>query len=160
MQINSLFVPILNKIDFIKRYKDLSIQFNYELKESFEDYSRESALEIIKEFGYTVSYNKKENFYKIIERVENYKFQFNIVLKYGIVELIWTVWEDNELLQIGGPWGMIKYLLDFNEEDKVKLPVFRNYEDLKEILMQAFSIYEDFKKEVLKSFNKGNKNII
>lgn len=128
MQINSLFVPILNKIDFIKRYKDLSIQFNYELKESFEDYSRESALEIIKEFGYTVSYNKKENFYKIIERVENYKFQFNIVLKYGIVELIWTVWEDNELLQIGGPWGMIKYLLDFNEEDKVKLPVFRNYE--------------------------------
>ena len=160
MQINSLFVPVLNKIDFIKRYKDLSIQFNHELKESFEDYSRESALEIIKEFGYTVSYNKKENFYKIIEKVENYKFQFNIVLKYGIVELIWTVWEDNELLQIGGPWGMIKYLLDFNEEDKVRLPVFRNYEDLKEILMQAFSIYEDFKKEVLKTFNKGNKNII
>jgi len=151
MHINSLFVPVLNKIDFIKRYKELSTQFNYELKESFEDYSIENALEIMKEFGYTISYNKKENFYKIIEKRGSFKFQFNIVLKYGIVELIWAVWESNELLQIGGPWGIIKYLLDFNEEDKVKLPVFRDYEDLKKILFQVFSIYEDFKKEVLKT---------
>ncbi|WP_025694110.1 hypothetical protein [Paenibacillus durus] len=78
----------------------------------------------------------------------SYKFQFNISLKYGLVEFIWAVWKNNDL-QTGLPWGMLKQLLDGRDDEKVKKPVFRNYGDLKEILKDAFSMYDDFKRELV-----------
>jgi hypothetical protein len=141
---------ILSDIDFANRYKELSEQYRFE--KHFENFQIEEAKKIIRDLGYVVQYNKSEHFYKIIEKKNSFKFQFNISLKNGIVELIWAIWLDGILLRgVGGPWGVItRFITDTDE--RIKLPIFRNYDDLREILKKAFSIYEDFKRELLKQY--------
>lgn len=73
-------------------------------------------------------------------------FQFTISLKYGAMEFIWSAWKNTELL-IGGTWGIIKEQLNGQENDKVKKPIFRSYNEIREILAEALLIYEDFKRE-------------
>ena len=43
---------------------------------------------------------------------------------------------------------MLTQLLDGKEDDKINKPVFRNYNDLKEILEDAFTMYNEFKREL------------
>jgi hypothetical protein len=57
------------------------------------------------------------------------------------------VWRSSEL-QTGVPWVLLKRLLD-GTTDNVKYPIFRNYNDLKEILQEVFAMFEDFKRELL-----------
>ncbi|MRI64137.1 hypothetical protein EDM00_09065 [Ornithobacterium rhinotracheale] len=68
--------------------------------------------------------------------------------------------EKNEFL-LGGPFAHIskeiEILKNIEKEGYIRSPKFGNYEDLYEILKVILHVYEDFKKEVLKSFNKGNK---
>ena len=66
--------------------------------------------------------------------------------RYGRIEFIWAVWEDDTLLT-GSPWSVLKRLLD---GEKVKPANFRNYEDLKNILEDSFKLYEDFKLQISK----------
>ncbi len=138
----------LEKINFISRFKELSQKYSFDLKQSFERYDYNECINIIKGFGYTSTFDRRENFFKIIEETPFYKFQFNIVLKYGATEFIWAIWKDKELVG-GNNWGVLKTQLDGNHDDKVRLPIFRNYIDLEEILAEAFAIYEDFKREFL-----------
>jgi len=139
---------IFMNIDFINRYLMLSKNYCFDLHESFENYSNEKVIEIINELGYQVKLKKCDNYFNIVEFYLPFKFQFNIVLRYGIVELIWGIWE-NKLpnLQLSGPWGVIADNLGY--EHPIRKPIFRNYKDLQEILKEAFSIFEDFKREVL-----------
>lgn len=136
------------KIKFIERYKNLAANYQFNVSESFENYESNQVVKIISELGYESSFNKKEKFFKITETQNDYKFQFVISLKYGVSEFIWSVWEKSEL-RIGGTWGILKEQLDGLENDKVRKPIFRNYEELKEILADAFLIYEDFKREYI-----------
>ncbi len=154
MEIDENLRSTLKTIDFISRYKALSEEYSFALNQSFENYSNDNVLNIISSMGYSVKYIKNGNFFKIVELYGRYKFQFHLSLKYGVVELIWAVWHEAVILQIGGPWGMTKRLLDGEkEEDKVRLPVFRNYDDLQKILEDAFGIYEDFKKTLMDQKN-------
>lgn len=137
-------VDAFAKIHFIERYRRMSDHYHFELKESFEAYDSAEVLRIIQELGYKASFNKKEKFFKIIEIVNVYKFQFVISLTYGAAEWIWSVWEHGEL-KVGATWGMLKQELDGREDEKVRKPIFRNYEELKLLLTEAFIIYEDFK---------------
>lgn len=138
----------LEKIDFIARYKNLSNKYAFDFKERFNDFRNDAVIEIFNELGYHATFDKKEKFFKVVEITTNYKFQFNISLKSGGAELIWAIWRDEEFYDCS-TWGVMKTKLDGNHDDKVRLPIFRNYEDLKEILSEAFSIYEDFKREFL-----------
>jgi hypothetical protein len=137
----------LENIDFIERYKNLSMKYAFDTNECFASYENSEVLNIFSELGYKVTFNKSENFFKVIEKTPLFKFQFNISLKYGLVELIWAVWKDKTYYG-GNAWVMMKRLLEGNDEN-LKDPRFRNYEDLKEILTEAFAIYEDFKREFL-----------
>ncbi|MEY9973226.1 hypothetical protein ABH966_003610 [Lysinibacillus sp. RC46] len=136
------------KIKFIERYKSLAARYQFNVSESFENYESNRVINIINELGYEASFNKKEKFFKITEIHDEYKFQFNISLKYGVAEFIWSVWKNSEL-KMGGTWGILKEQLDGLENDKVRKPIFRNYEELKEILADAFLIYGDFKREYM-----------
>lgn len=136
----------LVKINFIERYKNLSKQYHFDANESFENYETDIVVNIIQHLGYYCTFNKKEEFYKIIETIGDSKYQFKISLKYGAAEFLWSVWKCSEL-KIGGTWAILKEQLDGLEKDKVRRPIFRDYEDLKEILANAFAIYEDFKRE-------------
>ncbi|WP_040949619.1 hypothetical protein [Gorillibacterium massiliense] len=137
---------VFKNIDFIKRYKGLSEKYQFDYKDSFENYDANLVLGILNQLGYSFRFDKKEKFFRLIEIVSEDKFQFTISLKYGALEFIWSAWKNTNLL-IGGTWGIIKEQLDAQENDKIKKPIFRNYNELREILAEALLIYGDFKHE-------------
>ena len=148
MELNSKLKPVLQNIHFCERYKLLSEENQFSNNDKGLD--SEIVLNLIKDLGYQAKFNKNESFYKVTQKQNEYKFQFNISLRHGNVELIWDVLETNVRLNIGGPWGVV-YKSVSNKEERPLMPKFRNYADLEAILKEAFSIYEDFKKELLNS---------
>jgi hypothetical protein len=145
-------IEIYKNINFYNRYKSISNSNQFE--NTFENFSKEEVLNIIKKIGYIAKYYKKGNFFEIKEVIKEVKFYFNINLKYGLVELIIgaTNVKTNSFI-MGGVFGHIsdeiKQSQKTNNEEKIYLPSFRNYDDLELILKDAFSIYEDFKNEIV-----------
>lgn len=141
----------LEKIDFIRRYEELSNRFSSERtpsKERLEYVERDEVMEILLDFGYISQFDKKEKFFKIKEeQIGTFTFGFHIILRYGMADLVWVVRENGELL-LGSPWGLYsRRLVDANY--RIKNPVFGTYEDLEDILKVAFGMYEDFKKALM-----------
>ena len=153
MELDTKLEPVLAKIDFVNRYRNLSDSFQSS-PPYFSNYENSKVVELLKKTGYDAKYMKGESFFKILQKESGFQFQFNISIKNGIVELIWDVLENGERLQLGGPWGLIARLL-LQTEERIKLPTFRNYEDLEKIFKEAFSIYEDFKSELTKQESKS-----
>ena len=153
MELSKKELEIFEKINLYERHSNISNQYRFE--ETFENYSNEKVIEIVKELGYSAKYKKKENFFQIIETINEMKFYFHFSLKYGLVEVI-MYWEciNNKDIWGGGTFAGIckKIEIAKNEEKEgyIKDARFRNYEDLKNILREYFLIYEDFKTEVLK----------
>jgi len=152
MKLSKKELEIFEKINLYERHSNISNQYRFE--ETFENYSNEKVIEIVKELGYTAKYRKKENFFQIIETINEMRFYFHFSLKYGLVEIIMGMMDKNKKNIIGGlvPNICKKIEIVKNEEKKgdIKKARFRNYEDLKNILKEYFLIYEDLKTEVLK----------
>ena len=160
MELSKKELEIFEKINLYERHSNISNQYRFE--ETFENYSNEKVIEIVKELGYSAKYKKKENFFQIIETINEMRFYFHFSLKYGLVEII-MYWEciNNKDKWGGGTFAGIckKIEIAKNEEKEgyIKKARFRNYEDLKNILREYFLIYEDFKTEVLKvDWNEEN----
>jgi len=153
MELSKKELEIFEKINLYERHSNISNQYRFE--ETFENYSNEKVIEIVKELGYSAKYKKKENFFQIIETINEMRFYFHFSLKYGLVEIIMH-WEciNNKDKWGGGTFAGIckKIEIAKNEEKEgyIKDARFRNYEDLKNILREYFLIYEDLKTEVLK----------
>ena len=152
MELSKKDLEIFEKINLYERHSNISNQYRFE--ETFENYSNDEVIKIVKELGYTAKYRKKENFFQIIETTNKLKFYFHFSLKYGLVEIIMGMMDKNKKNIIGGlvPNICKKIEIVKNEEKKgdIKKARFRNYEDLKNILREYFLIYEDLKTEVLK----------
>ena len=153
MELSKKELEIFEKINLYERHSNISNQYRFE--ETFENYSNDEVIKIVKELGYTAKYRKKEIFFQIIETTNKLKFYFHFSLKYGLVEII-MYWEciNNKDKWGGGTFAGIckKIEIAKNEEKEgyIKKARFRNYEDLKNILREYFLIYEDLKTEVLK----------
>ena len=153
MELSKKELEIFEKINLYERHSNISNQYRFE--ETFENYSNDKVIEIVKELGYSAKYKKKENFFQIIETINEMRFYFHFSLKYGLVEII-MYWEciNNKDKWGGGTFAGIckKIEIAKNEEKEgyIKKARFRNYEDLKNILREYFLIYEDLKTEVLK----------
>jgi len=153
MELSKKELEIFEKIHLYERHSNISNQYRFE--ETFENYSNDEVIKIVKELGYSAKYRKKENFFQIIETTNKLKFYFHFSLKYGLVEII-MYWEciNNKDIWGGGTFAGIckKIEIAKNEEKEgyIKDACFRNYEDLKNILREYFLIYEDLKTEVLK----------
>ena len=153
MELSKKELEIFEKINLYERHSNISNQYRFE--ETFENYSNDEVIKIVKELGYSAKYRKKENFFQIIETTNKLKFYFHFSLKYGLVEII-MYWEciNNKDKWGGGTFAGIckKIEIAKNEEKEgyIKKARFRNYEDLKNILREYFLIYEDLKTEVLK----------
>ena len=152
MELSKKELEIFEKINLYERHSNISNQYRFE--ETFENYSNDEVIKIVKELGYSVKYRKKENFFQIIETINEMKFYFHFSLEYGMVEIIMGMMNKNKKNIIGGlvPNICKKIEIVKNEEKKgdIKKARFRNYEDLKNILREYFLIYEDLKTEVLK----------
>ena len=152
MELSKKELEIFEKINLYERHSNISNQYRFE--ETFENYSNEKVIEIVKELGYSAKYRKKEKFFQIIEAINEMKFYFHFSLEYGMVEIIMGMMNKNKKNIIGGlvPNICKKIEIAKNEEKEgyIKDACFRNYEDLKNILREYFLIYEDLKTEVLK----------
>ena len=145
---------ILDSIHFLERFQALCGQYNFDLKESFVNYDNQKVLEILREVGYTTpKHQKKENFFQSVKKVGVYRFEHKIKTKHGIVELIWDVMKNNQYFT-GNSFSNLEYEL-LNLEERHPLPIFRNYEDLREILTIAFQMFEDMTTEFLKVYGES-----
>ena len=148
MELSKKELEIFEKINLYERHSNISNQYRFE--ETFENYSNDEVIKIVKELGYSAKYKKKENFFQIIETINEMRFYFHFSLKYGLVEII-MYWEciNNKDIWGGGTFAGIckKIEIAKNEEKEgyIKKARFRNYEDLKNILREYFLIYEDLK---------------
>ena len=147
MELSKKELEIFEKINLYDRYRDINNLYRFE--ETFENYSNDEVIKIVKELGYSVKYRKKENFFQMIETINGMKFYFHFSLKYGMVESIMGMMDKNKKNIIGGLVSNVCTLIEMrkNEEKKgdIKKARFRNYEDLKNILREYFLIYEDLK---------------
>lgn len=147
IELNLKIKNALVKMDFIRRYEELSSHFSSERTPSNERLvyvERDEVMSIIRDLGYSPLFNAKEKFYKIKEEQAGiFTFGFHIILRDGMADLVWVVKENGELL-LGTPWSVYsRRLIDINY--RIKKPVFGTYEDLEDILKTAFGMYEDFK---------------
>ena len=146
-ELNPRIKAALLKINFVERYEKLSARFSV-AKTPPDDrliyMDGEEVMAIIRAAGYSPRFDTKEKFYRIkAEHIGKYTFNIHIILRDGIVELVWVVEEDGVLL-LGAPWSTYsRRLIDVNY--RIKNPVFGTYEDLEEILKIVFEMYEDFK---------------
>lgn len=148
IELNQKIKEAFIKIDFVKRYEELSQRFNAEKTPSSKRLiyiDGEEVMETIQTLGYNPQFDAREKFYKIKEeKIGEYTFGVHIILRDGMVDLVWVVKEGKELI-LGAPWGTYsRRLIDSNY--RIKKPIFATYEDLDEILKISFDMYEDFKK--------------
>lgn len=147
-ELNSKVKDALIKIDFIKRYEELSNKFNSERTPSSNRLvyiDGEEVMEAIQDIGYFPLFDAKEKFYKIKEeQIGKFTLGVHIILQGGMVDLVWVVRENDELL-LGAPWGTYSRRLT-DSSYRIKKPIFGTYEDLEEILKITFKMYEDFKR--------------
>ena len=108
IELNSKIKDALIKIDFIKRYEELSNKFNAERTPSSNRLvyiDGEEVMETIQGLGYSPLFDAKEKFYKIKEeQIGKITLGVHIILQGGMVDLVWVVRENGELL-LGAPWG-------------------------------------------------------
>jgi len=151
VELNFKIKAALVKIDFIKRYEELSDKFNAERTPSSNRLvyiDGEEVLETIQDLGYSPLFDAKEKFYKIKEeKMGRFALGVHIILQGGMVDIVWVVKENGELL-LGAPWGTYSRRL-INSSYRIKKPIFGTYEDLEEILKITFKMYEDFKSALI-----------
>ena len=106
-------------------------------------------MEIVELLGYKVHYDKQEHFFYIdLESVEKFQFGFHFALKSGRLELIWVVYEEDEVL-LGSPWTRYPRLM-IGRDYIIKQPIISDYVDFRDVMKIAFEMYEDFKQAFLK----------
>ena len=148
MELSEKIKKPLEKIDFVKRYEELSSKYALENVPSAERLvliDGEEVMGMISELGYSPLFDSKEKFYKIKdEHIGDFSFRVHVILRDGLVELVWVVKENDKLL-LGSPWGTYSRRL-IDPGYRIKQPAIRNYDDLEDILKVSFMMYEDFKK--------------
>lgn len=153
MKLNPEIESVFNKIDFINCYQELSKGHMHELNEMMENYDNQEVLSLFNSLDVKAKHMKKENFFKIVDKVGDVKFQFNISLKYGACEMIWAMWIEGTIQRLG-PWAKLVRMIDI-EHPSIKPPSFTTYDELKEILVSSLELFDSFKKEVLETLDKS-----
>ena len=118
---------------------------------NIKDKSLKEIDELLNNMNLSFSFDKKECFFKIKEKIVAYDFQFNIIPYTGALQFVWSVKLNKQMLELS--WGIWESILEemLNKSFEIRpRPYYSNYQELKEILNEAFAIYEDFKTEVLK----------
>ena len=141
---------VLEKIDFVGRNLYLCTKHS-DRENNIKDKSLKEIGELLNNMNLSFSFDKKECFFKIKEKIVAYDFQFNIIPYTGALQFVWSVKLNKQMLELS--WGIWESILEemLNKSFEIRpRPYYSNYQELEEILREAFAIYEDFKNEVLK----------
>ena len=150
MSIDIRLKKVLQKINFEKRYLEICTKHS-DRENNIKDKSLKEIGELLNNINVSFSFSKKECFFKIKEKIVAYDFQFNIIPYTGALQFVWSVKQNEQMLELS--WGVWESILEemLNKSFEIRpRPYYSNYQELKEILTEAFAIYEDFKTEVLK----------
>ena len=150
MSIDIRLKKVLQKINFEKRYLEICTKHS-DRENNIKDKSLKEIRELLNNMNVSFSFDKKECFFKIKEKIVTYDFQFNIIPYTGALQFVWSVKQNEQMLELS--WGVWESILEemLNKSFEIRpRPYYSNYQELKEILTEAFAIYEDFKTEVLK----------
>ena len=148
--IDSHLKKVLEKIDFVERYLSLCTKHS-DRENNIKDKSLKEIGELLNNINVSFSFDKKECFFKIKEKIVTYDFQFNIIPYTGALQFVWSVKQNEQMLKLS--WGVWESILEemLNKSFEIRpRPYYSNYQELEEILTESFAIYEDFKTEVLK----------
>lgn len=151
MMLDNKFLELYQKIDFYNRYEKLSKTYQFKDKAIVPN---DEVFNLLASFGYKAKFIKGDNFFKIEDRVDSYKFYLNFCLKNANVELVVGAsnLKMNQFITGSVFHGIAKDIeIATNQEREgyLRMPQFRNSNDLAEILSVALGIYEDFKSEIL-----------
>jgi hypothetical protein len=117
-----------------------------------DSYSIACVSDIIKSLKCNYRYFKTEKFFRIFETINNYTFWLHVSLKFGLVDLMLYVKDDDTILTPCGSFNWIVVDIGYSPKP-LGLPCFTNYKQLNIILQNGIDIYEDFKKEVIKEYS-------
>ncbi|WP_080874146.1 hypothetical protein [Oceanobacillus timonensis] len=148
----------LMEMDFVRKYEELSKKYsieNIQEEERLSDIDMVLVMEIIEkiahQLGCSVSYDKKENFFRVEDTVQKeLVFAVHIAIISDRVEFTWEVVHNDEV-RLGRPWfSYARLLIDLNY--KIRMPAFKNYDELEAILKESFDMYEEFKAILIKEY--------
>jgi hypothetical protein len=105
-------------------------------------------LGMIRGLGHEAKYMKGENFFMIKEKQGDYQIQFNVSCKHGAVELIFDFLRNDKRIEPSGIWDEITEMLT-GDAEPIKLPAFRSYDELQDLLAKVFRIYDELKTELM-----------
>ena len=141
---------ILSSINFVERYQALCIPYAIGAKNGFKNYDNQRVLEILSEVGYqNVKFWKSENFFRSTTKHGIYEFRYHIETKSGMIDLMWYARRDKKYYAGGRLTNLEDFL--FKPEKTYSMPVFRNYEELKDFLTVGYQLQEDITAAFLKA---------
>ncbi len=133
-------------IGFLEKYGAISQEYNPEhlnQEERLEYLDGEEVMDIISRLGYKPAFDRKEKFYTVSEIERNgYEYKFNIILTAGMVDMVWVIKKNDELI-LGSPIGTFSKRID-SKNPRIKKPVFGTYEELEIIINRLVKLYEEF----------------
>lgn len=138
---------ILESIDFISRYDNMSKKYN-ERDESFK-FQNDKLLQIAENIGHPINYSKTKEF-SSEEDLLGFKLKFGFTVRFHSLDFGLSVIHEGRAIKSSAPWGFLVQLMTGGKK-KVSKVMFKDYDDIAGILQEAFSIYEDIKKGLLGS---------
>lgn len=135
----------LEKIDFVNRYQTLVGSFT-DYENSMEDVVADEVLALFQSTDVSAEYDEDESFFAIEKRRAVYRVQINMILKYGLVQLILVVRKNGRLLKTGGDFSAVCRLLGATEV--IKDAAFTNYSDLRQIVKAVLQLMDDLAEEL------------
>ena len=147
---NTAMRDVLSSINFVERYQSLCAPYAIGAKNSFENYDNQRVLEILLEVGYqNGKFWKRENFFRSTNKRGIYEFWYHIETKSGMIDLMWYARRDKKYYAGDRLTNLENFL--FNPEKTYSMPVFRNYEELKDFLTVGYQLQEDITAAFLKA---------
>ena len=102
-------------------------------------------------------YNNREKFFKVgeIGSKKDLYFALNIAVSSNVIELIWVVYKENEIL-LGSPWGVCGRVME-SPPRIIKPPLFKDYGDFELVLKEVFEVFDEF---TVMLFERLNENLL
>ncbi|MCR4677343.1 MAG: hypothetical protein K5679_01175 [Lachnospiraceae bacterium] len=143
----------LNKIDFLKKSKDLSERYKSDTGNGVS-ITNEDVFSASEKCGFEAKYNKAGNTFSVTDKLANgYIFKFAFEIKYSSFDFAWFVYEGKEYI-FGGPWLKHMRTLTGDPDYRCGRPAFKSAKEMEEILSEAFQMFKDFKEQVLNEAEK------
>ncbi|RAJ87609.1 hypothetical protein CLV59_101370 [Chitinophaga dinghuensis] len=146
---------VLEELDFLNFRKELGNKYGLQADYWKAPIDVEVVKSMLKEMGYTAKYTKTENFFSIKEKYGDIEFTFQTTLKGGCVEIGWYTLFEGKKVNYSGAWTRIA--MEFlGEHIPLPIPMFKNYEELKEILSVILNKYGVYKAKFMAAAAKMN----